>query len=96
MLVANTQILSNDINFQGCENVLTLLPNHLIFTPNPKVKPKAPNCTQGIVIGKGLDIEQERNTIYTDDYGRVKVRINLYAAQESIDEKQGIYHHTPF
>ena len=96
VLVANTQILSNDINFQGCENVLTLLPNHLIFTPSPKVKPKAPNCTQGIVIGKGLEIEQERNTIYTDDYGRVKVRINLYAAQESIDEKQGIYHHTPF
>ncbi|WP_300955830.1 type VI secretion system Vgr family protein, partial [Helicobacter rodentium] len=96
VLVANTQILSNNINFQGCENVLTLLPSQVIYAPSPKVKPKAPHCTQGIVIGKGLEIEQERNTIYTDDYGRVKVRINLYAAQESIDAKQGIYHHTPF
>ncbi|EAL1801743.1 type VI secretion protein VgrG, partial [Campylobacter jejuni] len=29
-------------------------------------------------------------------YGRVKVRINLYANQEELDEKESLYHHTPF
>ncbi|HEF3288462.1 TPA: hypothetical protein R9A35_001849, partial [Campylobacter jejuni] len=58
--------------------------------------PKAPNSTQGIVIGESKDIESERNTIYTDEHGRVKVRINLYANQEELDEKESLYHHTPF
>ncbi|MEA8951513.1 phage baseplate assembly protein V, partial [Campylobacter jejuni] len=52
--------------------------------------------TQGIVIGESKDIESERNTIYTDEHGRVKVRINLYANQEELDEKESLYHHTPF
>ncbi|EJE0126148.1 hypothetical protein M3L09_001836, partial [Campylobacter coli] len=55
------------------------------FTPSFKAKPKAPNSTQGIVIGESKDIESERNTIYTDEHGRVKVRINLYANQEELD-----------
>ncbi|EIT7850383.1 hypothetical protein L3K30_001926, partial [Campylobacter coli] len=54
-------------------------------TPSFKAKPKAPNSTQGIVIGESKDIESERNTIYTDEHGRVKVRINLYANQEELD-----------
>lgn len=83
---ANDNIPTQDMQFsKSYSNTLTLLPTHFLFTPNPKPKPKAPNSTQGIVIGKGLEIEQERNTIYTDEYGRVKVRINLYANQEEID-----------
>ena len=66
-------------------NTLTLLPSHCIFTPSFKVKPKAFNSTQGIVIGESKEIESERNTIYTDAYGRVKVRMNLYANQEEFD-----------
>ncbi len=77
-------------------NTLTLLKKNIIFTPSFKAKPKAPNSTQGIVIGESKDIESERNTIYTDEYGRVKVRINLYANQEELDEKESLYHHTPF
>ncbi|EAI6783377.1 TPA: bacteriophage T4 gp5 trimerization domain-containing protein, partial [Campylobacter jejuni] len=66
-------------------NTLTLLKKNIIFTPSFKAKPKAPNSTQGIVIGESKDIESERNTIYTDEHGRVKVRINLYANQEELD-----------
>ncbi|WP_300900647.1 phage baseplate assembly protein V [uncultured Helicobacter sp.] len=77
-------------------NTLTLLPLPFSYTPSLKSKPKAPNSTLGVVIGEDEDIESKKNTIYTDEYGRVKVRINLYAAQEDIDEKQGIYHYTPF
>ncbi|TLD79694.1 type VI secretion system tip protein VgrG, partial [Helicobacter sp. MIT 11-5569] len=77
-------------------NTLTLLPSHIIFTPPLKQKPKAPNSTQGIVIGESSDIENQSNTIYTDDYGRVKVRMNLYANQEELDDKEKTYHHTPF
>lgn len=71
-------------------NTITLLPNHIIFTPSYKPKPKAPSQTQGIVIGKGYDIQKEINTIYTDEYGRVKVRINLYANQENLDIQRNI------
>lgn len=91
-------------------NTLTLLKKNIIFTPNFKTKPKAPHSTQGIVIGESKDIESEKNTIYTDEYGRVKVRINLYANQEELDEFFNAkfnteakpnstlksYHHTPF
>lgn len=77
-------------------NILTFLPITFSYTPSLKSKPKAPNSTLGVVIGEDEDIESKKNTIYTDEYGRVKVRINLYAAQEDIDEKQGIYHYTPF
>ena len=66
-------------------NTLTLLKRNIIFTPSFKTKPKAPNNTQGIVIGESSNIESQRNTIYTDEYGRVKVRINLYANQEEPD-----------
>lgn len=37
------------------------------------------------MIGESEEIQKERNTIHTDAYGRVKVRINLYAAQEVMD-----------
>ncbi|EPT5857089.1 type VI secretion system Vgr family protein [Campylobacter jejuni] len=98
IIIANTQILiddailANSINTndhlnlsKSYSNTLTLLKKNIIFTPSFKAKPKAPNSTQGIVIGESKDIESERNTIYTDEYGRVKVRINLYANQEELD-----------
>ncbi|EOI0202478.1 type VI secretion system Vgr family protein [Campylobacter jejuni] len=98
IIIANTQILiddailANSINTndhlnlsKSYSNTLTLLKKNIIFTPSFKAKPKAPNSTQGIVIGESKNIESERNTIYTDEHGRVKVRINLYANQEELD-----------
>ena len=107
-ILMDDAILANSINTndhlnlkdlklsKSYSNTLTLLKKNIIFTPSFKAKPKAPNSTQGVVIGESKDIESERNTIYTDEYGRVKVRINLYANQEELDEKESLYHHTPF
>ncbi|EGD3378680.1 type VI secretion protein VgrG [Campylobacter coli] len=82
----NDHLNLKDLNLsKSYSNTLTLLKKNIIFTPSFKVKPKAPNSTQGIVIGESKDIESERNTIYTDEHGRVKVRINLYANQEELD-----------
>ncbi|MCW1327651.1 type VI secretion system tip protein VgrG [Campylobacter jejuni] len=93
----NDHLNLKDLNLsKSYSNTLALLKKNIIFTPSFKVKPKAPNSTQGIVIGESKDIESERNTIYTDEHGRVKVRINLYANQEELDEKESLYHHTPF
>lgn len=66
-------------------NILTLLPMPFSFAPSLRSKPKAPNSTLGIIIGEDYDIEKQRNTIYTDEYGRVRVRINCFANQEIID-----------
>ncbi|WP_334090178.1 contractile injection system protein, VgrG/Pvc8 family [Helicobacter typhlonius] len=66
-------------------NTLTLLPLPFSYTPSLKSKPKAPNSTLGVVIGEDEDIESKRNTIHTDEYGRVRVRINCFANQEVID-----------
>ncbi|WP_425323548.1 bacteriophage T4 gp5 trimerisation domain-containing protein [Helicobacter fennelliae] len=55
------------------------------YTPSLKSKPKAPSSTLGVVIGESEDIDGERNTIHTDNFGRVKVRINCFASQEVID-----------
>ncbi|EOV1063961.1 type VI secretion system Vgr family protein [Campylobacter jejuni] len=104
----NDHLNLKDLNLsKSYSNTLTLLKKNIIFTPSFKAKPKAPNSTQGIVIGESKDIESERNTIYTDEHGRVKVRINLYANQEELDNNTFItndidsntyksYHHTPF
>ncbi|EGM3317124.1 type VI secretion protein VgrG, partial [Campylobacter jejuni] len=82
----NDHLNLKDLNLnKSYSNTLTLLKKNIIFTPSFKAKPKAPNSTQGIVIGESKDIESERNTIYTDEHGRVKVRINLYANQEELD-----------
>ncbi|EDP7682914.1 type VI secretion protein VgrG, partial [Campylobacter jejuni] len=82
----NDHLNLKDLNLnKSYSNTLTLLKKNIIFTPSFKAKPKAPNSTQGIVIGESKDIENERNTIYTDEHGRVKVRINLYANQEELD-----------
>nr|WP_290882416.1 contractile injection system protein, VgrG/Pvc8 family [Helicobacter sp.] len=69
-------------------NLLTLLPLPFYFTPSLKHKPKAPSSTLGIVIGASEEIQKERNTIHTDRYGRVRVRINCFASQEILDNKR--------
>ncbi|HED6061354.1 TPA: hypothetical protein R5W04_001642, partial [Campylobacter jejuni] len=66
----NDHLNLKDLNLnKSYSNTLTLLKKNIIFTPSFKAKPKAPNSTQGIVIGESKDIESERNTIYTDEHG---------------------------
>ena len=96
----NESIISSSKNQNGFtrsySNTLKLIPSHMLYVPDTKAKPKAPLHTQGIVIGEGYlraptqeqanqTILQEHNTIYTDEYGRVKVRMNIYANQEKRD-----------
>lgn len=66
------------------ENEMVLIPSSLYYTPPLKNKPPSPNLLLGVVTGDG-DIDSEKNTILTDNYGRVKVRINEFGAQEKID-----------
>ena len=80
-------ILSLDSN-HTYSNILTILPITYKYTPSFKHKPKAPNSTLGIVIGEDENIEHHRNTIHTDEYGRVRVRINCFASQEYIDNNK--------
>lgn len=68
-------------------NLLTFLPITFSYAPSLKSKPKTPNSTLGVVIGEDEDIESKRNTIHTDEYGRVRVRINCFASQEVIDNE---------
>ena len=91
----DTASLANTINpndtiqdtpfIRSYSNTLTILPSSIAFTPSPKVKPLPPFSTQGIVIGQSTNIQAESNTIYTDEYGRVRVRIHCFANQEEID-----------
>ena len=91
----DTASLANTINpddtiqdtpfIRSYSNTLTILPSSIAFTPSPKSKPLPPFSTQGIVIGQSTNIQAESNTIYTDEYGRVRVRIHCFANQEEID-----------
>lgn len=65
-------------------NQIVMLPKNIVFAPSFKSKPRAPEATFGVVIGSS-DIDDEKNTIHTDQFGRVKVRINAFSTQESID-----------
>ena len=48
----NDHLNLKDLNLsKSYSNTLTLLKKNIIFTPSFKAKPKAPNSTQGIVIG---------------------------------------------
>lgn len=90
-ILANTINTNDNLNIKNLNlsksytNNLTLIPSFLTFIPSFKSKPKPPINTMGIVIGEDSNIENQINTIYTDEYGRVKVRINLYANQEELD-----------
>ncbi|MBK1973646.1 type VI secretion system tip protein VgrG [Campylobacter sp. TTU-622] len=77
-------------------NIITFLPSHITYTPSFKPKPKAPSQTKGIVIGQNNEISNESNLIFTDKYGRVKVRFDAFINQEAIDKKENLYHHSCF
>lgn len=77
-------------------NIVTLLPSYIPFVPSFKTKPKAPTQTKGIVIGENNEISNESNLVFTDKYGRVKVRFDAFVNQETIDEKEHLYHHSCF
>lgn len=65
-------------------NQIIMLPSSAVYVPKFKTKPRSPEVTLGVVIGNN-GIDDEKNTIHTDEYGRVKVRINSFASQESVD-----------
>ncbi|OCR07020.1 hypothetical protein A7X13_09120 [Helicobacter pullorum] len=111
----DTALLANTINpndniqdtsfIRSYTNILTIVPSIVSFAPNFKSKPIPPFSTQGIIIGQSTNIQEESNTIYSDEYGRVKVRINCFANQEAIDNhsnkdeqsnQRHIYSYSPF
>ena len=111
----DTALLANTINpndniqdtsfIRSYTNILTIVPSIVSFAPNFKSKPIPPFSTQGIIIGQSTNIQEESNTIYSDEYGRVKVRINCFANQEAIDNHSNkdeqsnqryIYSYSPF
>ena len=59
------------------------------FVPSYKQKPKAPDITLGLVVGQD-GLNSQTNTIHTDSYGRVKVRLNAFSTQEQIDKDDTI------
>lgn len=88
-------------------NKIKILPTHIHYKAALKPKPIPPQLTQAVVIGETNDIQSSINTIYTDEYGRIKVRMNMFVAQENIDEHKNhskqnddlnkySYHHTCF
>ncbi|MWV63219.1 hypothetical protein DCO58_00005 [Helicobacter saguini] len=91
--------LTNKTNLNSYHNEISLIPNYIPYTPNQKQKPLPPLNTQGIVIGELASkarnvqeeneyIQQEANTIYTDKYNRIKVRLHSFIAQEIMDKKK--------
>lgn len=65
-------------------NQIIMLPSGTVYVPKFKTKPRSPEVTLGVVIGNN-GIDDEKNTIHTDEYGRVKVRINAFSSQETVD-----------
>ena len=65
-------------------NQIIMLPSSTVYVPNFKTKPRSPEVTLGVVIGNN-GIDDEKNTIHTDEHGRVKVRINAFSSQETVD-----------
>ena len=65
-------------------NQIIMLPYSTVYVPKFKTKPRSPEVTLGVVIGNN-GIDDEKNTIHTDEHGRVKVRINAFSSQETVD-----------
>ena len=65
-------------------NQIIMLPSSTVYVPKFKTKPRSPEVTLGVVIGNN-GIDEEKNTIHTDEHGRVKVRINAFSSQETVD-----------
>ena len=67
-------------------NQIIMLPYSTVYVPKFKTKPRSPEVTLGVVIGNN-GIDDEKNTIHTDEHGRVKVRINAFSSQETVDNR---------
>lgn len=67
-------------------NQIIMLPSSTVYVPKFKTKPRSPEVTLGVVIGNN-GIDDEKNTIHTDEHGRVKVRINAFSSQETVDNR---------
>ena len=79
-------------------NELSIIPSSVKFVPSYKQKPKAPDITLGLVVGQD-GLNSQINTIHTDSYGRVKVRLNAFSTQEQIDKDDTInasYHKSAY
>jgi len=79
-------------------NELSIIPSSVKFVPSYKQKPKAPDITLGLVVGQD-GLNSQTNTIHTDSYGRVKVRLNAFSTQEQIDKDDTInasYHKSAY
>ena len=85
-------------------NLITLLPSNLSYMPTPKPKPNPPSLMQGIVVGEeyikaknikeaNASIIKQSNTLYTDNFGRVKVRLHAFMAQALLTDND--IHTTP-
>ena len=94
LLTSPMPLIINPTHSKSYFNTLTLLPINISFTPHSKAKPLSPLTTLGIVIGEQNDITKELNTIHTDNFGRVRVRINAFANQAIIDNKILQLHNT--
>lgn len=68
-------------------NELRLIPNTMPYTMKYIDKPRVFGITLGVVIGDKDDIEEERNNIVVDEYGRVRVRFSSMAVQGMYDEE---------
>ncbi|WP_300900574.1 type VI secretion system Vgr family protein [uncultured Helicobacter sp.] len=99
---------ANDSNISrfkdAYSNLITLLPSNLSYMPTPKPKPNPPSLMQGIVVGEeyikaknikeaNASIIKQSNTLYTDNFGRVKVRLHAFMAQALLTDND--IHTTP-
>ena len=67
-------------------NELRLIPNTMPYTMKYIDKPRVFGVTLGVVIGEKDSIDDERNNIVVDEYGRVRVRFSSMAVQGQYDE----------
>ncbi|MCR4941574.1 MAG: type VI secretion system tip protein VgrG [Campylobacter sp.] len=68
-------------------NELSIIPTTIPYISKAIAKPSANTLSLGIVIGDEEDPDSKKNTIFTDEYGRIRVRINEFITQEIIDKK---------
>ena len=103
-VLENTINLGDNVPFQDKKfvssytNEISIIPSSLEFVPSYKQKPKAPDITLGLVVGQD-GLNSQNNTIHTDSYGRVKVRLNAFSTQELIDKDDVInssYHKSAY
>lgn len=103
-VLENTLNLGDNVPFKDKKfissytNEISIIPSSVKFVPSYKQKPKAPDITLGLVVGQD-GLNSQNNTIHTDSYGRVKVRLNAFSTQEIIDKDDVInasYHKSAY